>query len=353
MIAFINNFPTPQKIYLFNLLYEKLKNKMIFFFTDFSSPRRESWKKYINEINFPYEIIETHRILNKFSKDVGSILILKKSPDFKKFKKVVISGGLNILEFQVAKNLLNLKIPYFLWIESFNLKEGNSLFLPFRYLIRKFLFTNSVSVICGNKMSVDHARKMGAKSVILNWTSFNIYKFNFEKFHQGNFLKILFVGRLIKRKRIFDILKALNGLNDYTLDIIGNGPLYKSLRDFSKKNGLAVRFMGEVDYEKMSEIYKNYDILILPSESEVFGYVVIEAIMSSLAVIVSDQVGAKDFVREDFHFKVGDIRKLRENILKLRDSNLRNELVKYSKELVLNYAKPEDWVNRFLEVLKD
>ncbi len=353
MIAFINNYPTPQKIYLFNLLYENLKNEIIFFFTDFSNPKRETWKKYINEINFPYEEIETYRILNKLSKDIGSILILKKFPNFRKFKKVVISGGLNILEFQIAKSLLNLKIPYFLWIESFNLREGNSLFLPFRYLVRKFLFSNATSVICGSKMSVEHAKNLGAKNVILNWTSFNIYKFNYDKFHNGNFLKLLFVGRLIRRKRIFDVLKALKDLDEYKLDIVGSGYLYNKLRNYAQKNKLCVEFKGEVDYEKMSEVYKNYDILILPSESEVFGYVVIEAIMSSLAVIVSEQVGAKDFVREDFHFKVGDIRSLRQKILKLRDPHLRNELVHYSKELVLENAKPEDWVNRFLKILKD
>lgn len=353
MIAFINNYPTPQKIYLFNLLYENLKNEIIFFFTDFSNPKRETWKKYISEINFPYEVIETHRILNKFSKDVGSILILKKFPNFKKFKKVIISGGLNILEFQIAKSLLNLKIPYFLWIESFNLREGNSLFLPFRYLIRKFLFTNANSVICGSKMSVEHAKSLGAKNVILNWTSFNIYKFDYDKTHNESFLKLLFVGRLIRRKRIFDVLKALKDLNEYKLDIFGSGYLYNKLRNYVQRNKLCVEFKGEVDYEEMSEIYKNYDILILPSESEVFGYVVIEAIMSSLAIIVSNQVGAKDFVREDFHFKVGNIKDLRQKILKLRDYNLRNELVRYSKELVLKYAKPEDWVSRFLKILKD
>jgi len=352
VIAFISNYPTPQKIYLFNLLYENLKDEIIFFFTDFSNPKRESWKKYIDEINFPYEIIESQRILNKFSKDIGSILILKKIPDLKKFKKVVISGGLNILEFQIAKSLLNLKIPYFLWIESFNLREGNSLFLPFRYLIRKFLFSNAISVICGSKMSLEHAKRLGAKNVILNWTSFNIYKFDYNKLHNGNFLKMLFVGRLIRRKRIFDILKALKGLYEYKLDIVGSGHLYDKLRNYVQKNKLCVEFKGEVDYEKMSEIYKNYDILILPSESEVFGYVVIEAIMSSLAVIVSNQVGAKDFVREDFHFKVGDIKILRQKILKLRDHNLRNELVHYSKELVLKHAKPEDWVNRFIKALR-
>ncbi len=353
MIAFINNYPTPQKIYLFNLLYENLKNEIIFLFTDFSNPKRESWKKYINEINFPYEVIESHRILNKFSKDIGSILILKKMPNFKKFKNVVISGGLNILEFQISRSLINLKIPYFLWIESINLREGNSLFLPFRYLVRKFLFTNAISVICGSKMSVEHAKSLGAKNTILNWTSFNIYKFDYNKLHEGNFLKILFVGRLIKIKRIFDILKALRGLGEYKIDIVGSGYLYHKLKKYVKENGLCVEFKGEIDYEKMSEIYKNYDILILPSESEVFGYVVIEAIMSSLVVIVSNQVGAKDFVREDFHFKVGDIKNLRQKILKLRDHNLRNELVHYSKELVLKHAKPEDWVNRFVKVLKN
>ncbi len=350
MIAYITNIPTPQKNFLLDLLYKRMNGKIMFFFSNLKTKKRQSWEHYIKDIQFPYEIIESYTLEHYISKDPSIIKIPKKLPDFSKFKLVVISGGLNIMEFSIANRLLALNVPYILHIESFNLKEGNSLFVPIRYLIRKFLFSNAKLVICASKMSVAHAKSLGAKNTLLNYTSFDIYKFDYKKLHQGSFLNLLFIGRLIKRKRALDILKALRGLRDYKLDIIGSGPLLGKLKNYAQRNNLSANFLGEVSYEKMPEIYKNYDILILPSESEVYGYVVIEAIMSSLAVIVSNEVGAKDFVREDFHFKVGNINALKDRILKLRDANLRNELVSYSRNLVLGNAIPEIWIEKMIKI---
>ncbi len=350
MIAYITNIPTPSKNFLFNLLYKRMKGKIMFFFSSLKTKKRQSWDYCIKDIQFPYEIIESYTFEHYISKDPGIIKIPKKLPDFSKFKLVLISGGLNIMEFIIANKLLTLNIPYILHIESFNLKEGNSLFVPFRYLIRKFLFSNAKLVICASRMSVAHAKSLGAKNTILNYTSFDIYKFDYKKLHQGSFLNLLFIGRLIKRKRVLDILKALKDLTDYKLDIIGSGPLLEKLKNYVQRNNLNANFLGEISYEEMPEIYKNYDILILPSESEVYGYVVVEAIMSSLAVLVSNGVGAKDFVREDFHFKIGDIKALKNRILRLRDANLRNELVNYSRNLVLSNATPEIWVEKMIKV---
>ncbi|MEO0144312.1 MAG: glycosyltransferase family 4 protein [candidate division WOR-3 bacterium] len=351
MIAFITNLPTPQKNYLFNLLHKELKGNILFFFSALKSEKRKGWEKYLRDIHFPYEVIENKTFINPLSKDFATISIIKKFPDFRKFKIVIISGGLNILEFSIAKRLLELKIPYIVWTESFNLTENVPIFLPIRYFFRKFLFKNAIAVVCGSNMSLKHVKSFGVRNAILNYSTFDIYKFDFHKVHKGSFLNILFVGRLIERKRVFDILRALKNVENYKFDIIGSGPLLEKLKKFSKENNLVVNFLGDIEYEEMPKIYKNYDILILPSKNEVFGYVVIEAIMSSVVPIVSNQVGAKDFVRENFQIKVGDINSLREKILMLRDENLRNELISYSKNLVLNYAKPEIWVKKFIDLI--
>lgn len=353
MIAFITNIPTPQKNFLFNLLYQKLKNKILFFFSSLKTPKRQGWEKYLKDIAFPYEVIESQIFINPLTDDYSTISIFKKLPDFKKFRLVVISGGLSLMEFSIAKKLLDLKIPYIVWTESFNLKEDIPLLSPVRYILRRFLFKNALAVMCGSKMSLEHVRSFGVKNAILNYSTFNIYNFDFNRVHNGSFLNILFVGRLIKNKRVFDILKALINVNNYKLNIVGSGNLMKKLKEFSNRHNLNVEFWGSIDYEKMPEVYKNCDVLILPSERDVFGYVVIEAIMSSCVPIVSNEVGSKDFVKEDLQFKVGDISELRKKIFLLRDENFRNQVVSYSKSLVLKYAKPELWVENFLNLINN
>ncbi|MFA0566653.1 glycosyltransferase, partial [Vibrio sp. 10N.222.51.C8] len=52
-----------------------------------------------------------------------------------------------------------------------------------------------------------------------------------------------------------------------------------------------INFTGYIDNNKLSEIYLNHDVFILPSKSEVWGLVVEEALCAGLPVIVSSNVG--------------------------------------------------------------
>ncbi len=127
---------------------------------------------------------------------------------------------------------------------------------------------------------------------------------------------ILFVGKLIDRKRPMDLLQAYAKVaqepalrNPYLL-IAGSGPLTPELTGVAQ--GLeGVRLLGFQNQTQLAALYGLTDLFVLPSERESWGLVVNEAMNAGVAVIASDRIGAAaDLVRpgvNGFTYPVGDV----------------------------------------------
>lgn len=140
---------------------------------------------------------------------------------------------------------------------------------------------------------------------------------------------ILFVGKLITKKRPLDLLQAFeilyneHNLKDIFLLYVGDGELRKDIEDFVIKNNLNnVKITGFVNQKEIPKYYAISDIFVLPSDiGETWGLVVNEAMNFGLPIIVSDMVGCgPDLVRpgeNGFIFKTGDIGEFSKYLLKL------------------------------------
>lgn len=118
----------------------------------------------------------------------------------------------------------------------------------------------------------------------------------------GKATVFLFSGKLIAKKRPFDLLQALSALpkelQAHVL-MVGDGPLRAEAEALAHKQQLPVSFAGFVNQSRMPEAYAVADVLVLPSDAgETWGLVVNEAMASGRPAIVSDQVGcAADLIR--------------------------------------------------------
>lgn len=164
---------------------------------------------------------------------------------------------------------------------------------------------------------------------------------------------ILFVGKLIERKRSFDLLKAYELLTkssnlkseSFSLVIVGDGILRPSLEDYAKSRGLKdVYFVGFKNLTELPKYYAFADILVLPSGvGETWGLVVNIAMCFKLPIIVSDLVGCgPDLVKNNkngYIFPSGDIDKL---ILYLKslisDTRKRKLFGEKSFKIIGNYS---------------
>jgi glycosyltransferase involved in cell wall biosynthesis len=136
--------------------------------------------------------------------------------------------------------------------------------------------------------------------------------------------KFIFVGQLVERKGILTLLEAVKTLTTQTksfhLTIIGTGELELFLKDFIEKHQLQhlVTLQGVVSSDEVPNYISKADLLILPSLFDGWGMVVNEAVQCQVPVLVSDQCGAKELIKNKHNgliFKANDIELLTEQLL--------------------------------------
>lgn len=188
-----------------------------------------------------------------------------------------------------------------------------------------------------------------AEKTKISWNSVDINKFNNvanDSFKNENGLSdkpiVLFVGNLIKRKNVDSLLEAKKIANsDYYLVIVGDGPLFKKLnKKVEDENIRDVIFTGSRD--DVENIIPSCDVLILPSFSESFGLVLIEALACGKPVIGSDVGGISEIINENVGLlvnpkKVSSISKAIDKIIS--DDELRTVLSMNARNRAKDFAE--------------
>ncbi|NTV23538.1 MAG: glycosyltransferase family 4 protein [Nanoarchaeota archaeon] len=109
---------------------------------------------------------------------------------------------------------------------------------------------------------------------------------------------LLTVSRLIPRKRIDEIIRAMPGLKTKSkLVIAGEGPEEPRLRALAAEQNVKVEFNGFVRHELLPEMYQDADVFVLPSINEGMSNTVLEAMASGLPIITTDTGGTKELIK--------------------------------------------------------
>lgn len=130
-------------------------------------------------------------------------------------------------------------------------------------------------------------------------------EFNFISKYQDDTLNIVTIGSLIHRKGFDLLIEALSQINpvlspNWKLCIIGEGELTHTLQNLinAKKLQEHIYLVGSKTKLEIVEILHNSDFFVLPSRSETFGVVYIEAMACGLPIIATDCGGPRDIVTE-------------------------------------------------------
>jgi glycosyltransferase involved in cell wall biosynthesis len=102
---------------------------------------------------------------------------------------------------------------------------------------------------------------------------------------------VLFIGKLSPIKRPRDVVRAAAAAGDVAVLIAGAGELDAEVRDEARRAGVPFACTGFVDQVAIGRAYAAADCLVMPSESETWGFAVCEALATGLPCIVSDRVG--------------------------------------------------------------
>jgi glycosyltransferase involved in cell wall biosynthesis len=115
-------------------------------------------------------------------------------------------------------------------------------------------------------------------------------------------LKLCFVGELSKEKGIYRIFEAIKQYNNpsifSSLEVVGDGIEKQQISELAGVLPIPVKIHGALTREKLFDIYKQSDFIVLPSDSEGFPKVIAEAANFGCIPIVSDVSAIGQYIND-------------------------------------------------------
>ncbi len=170
--------------------------------------------------------------------------------------------------------------------------------------------------------------------------------------------KILYVGRYVEHKGIFDMWNAFIELqnenpNDWELWCVGTGDQWENKIEHPQ-----IKHLGFKQPDEFQEIIDQTSIYILPSHFEPWGVSLHEFVAAGFPILCSDKVGSSEVFCEDgkngFIFKSENIQSLKESMRRVMQMN-QEEFSKMSQEStrLSKRITPEIWSKTLIEIVKN
>jgi glycosyltransferase involved in cell wall biosynthesis len=298
----------PYRIPVFNALAARNDVDPHIVFLSETDPSLRRWHVYKNEIKFSYEILSAwRRRLGKYNLLLNAGLrgaLRRACPE------AIVCGGYNYLASWHAALWANRKnVPLLLWSES-NSADRRQRYAPVELLKRRFA-TRCRAFVAAGLASREYLLELGAPetSVFIAPDAVDVQMYaqsaararahsvevRAEYALPGRY--VLYVGRLVEEKGVFDLLAAYARLDENTrskvgLVFVGEGAARSELeRQASQIRTGVVKFCGWVHRERISELYALAEALVFPTHSDPWGLVVNEAMACGLMIIASDVAG--------------------------------------------------------------
>lgn len=156
---------------------------------------------------------------------------------------------------------------------------------------------------------------------------------------------VLFAGRLESQKSpmlaleiMAAVLRRVEGARGM---IAGGGEMLDSIRKVVKFKNMEDRIdvLGKVPHQNMPSVYRSASVVIMPSVSEPFGLVALEAAREGVAVLLSDRCGCYELLRSAIVNDLYDVGAWTQDVVNLlEDSKLRETQVKQQLEDIGEYS---------------
>ena len=155
---------------------------------------------------------------------------------------------------------------------------------------------------------------------------------------------IIFIGRLKKRKGVFDFLEIARTFPHLNFYMAGNGEDQSAIESYIQENGMKnVELLGTLTHTELARVLRRMDLHIFPSRSEGFPKVTLETAAAGVPSVVYPDYGAEEWIENGIDgFIVKDVEETRQLIERLEKNPHRlQEISKKAVEL----GKRFDWKN--------
>jgi glycosyltransferase involved in cell wall biosynthesis len=350
----------PYRIPVFNALARHSGLDLHVMFLAETDKTLRQWRVYADEIRFSYRVLPSWRwragkhdlLVNR-----GLWSALEAA-----CPQTVVCGGYNYpASWESLWWARRRKVRFVLWTES-NERDKRSGRAVGEWLKRYFVRSCNAFVVPG-RSSLAYLRTLGASGHAIFTApdavdnSFFAAQAENTRTRAPEFRKrlelpsrfILFVGRLVPEKGVFDLLEAYAKLestvrSEVGLVFAGDGVCRADLAQQAKRiSPGTVCFPGFAQREDLASLYALAEMLVLPTHSDPWGLVVNEAMACGLPIVVSNVAGCSADLVEDgwngYVMPAGDVRQLSATIDSLvRQPDLRQRMSANSLERIRNYS---------------
>lgn len=307
----LTNTIAPYRIPVLNKLMEDEDVELTVWYLEEREKNRQ-WNINHDEIEYDYECLPgLHTYIQKLDMGVHVnpgifVKMVRQNPD------VIITSGYDALGYWSALIYSKLfRKRFIVWWGS--TLESSRVQNPIVNRIRKVFFKSAHAFVTYGSESAKCLLHYGVqdKKIAVGYNTVDIRYFR-RKYRDSRVQKeqnepraiqMLFIGQLIERKGLVQIIDALQQLNQssWELKIVGSGPDEEKLKQRVRAAGLEeqIHFEGYKQKEEVIHYLIEADCLIFPSLLEVWGLVVNEALATNTFVLASKYAGAtKDIIMD-------------------------------------------------------
>lgn len=326
-VTFFSNFLNHHQLPFCLEMYDKLGDDFKFIATE--SVPQERLNMGYHDMSYKYPFA-----LNTFKSEKA----YEEAIELANESEVVIIGSAP--SYFIKKRVEQNKLTFYYMERIF--KRGRYRILNpkiFRYLLVDHLrYRNKeLYMLCASAYTSSDFNLVGAyKNKTYKWGYFpelKKYDLNklFELKKQNKIPKLLWVGRFLDWKHPDDAIKLGKKLIDngyeFTLDIIGSGPMDTKLKNMINDSNLQkyVKILGSMKPEDVREHMDKANIFLFTSDfNEGWGAVLNESMNSGCGIVASHAIGSVPFLLENrvngLIYRSGDINSLYKNVKQLLDN---------------------------------
>ncbi|HRY31077.1 MAG TPA: glycosyltransferase family 4 protein [Candidatus Paceibacterota bacterium] len=244
---------------------------------------------------------------------------------------------------------MKLGLPYIVSLRGSDVPFYNKRFywldkLIFKSLSKK-VWKRAKSVIANSEDLKNLAFKTALKQdigVIYNGVDLEEFKPTAAKVQSKN-LRLISTGRLIERKGYEYSIRAISGMKNVVLTLVGDGNLAPRLKSLAKECNSNVNFVGKKEHSEIVSLLQQSDVFVLPSLNEGMSNSILEAMAVGLPIIATNTGGSAELVKDNGF--VVSMRSAEELKGAIEMYNKDAELLKRQSSASLFLAAKIDWAN--------
>ncbi|ACQ54960.1 glycosyltransferase family 4 protein [Clostridium botulinum] len=197
------------------------------------------------------------------------------------------------------------------------------------------------------KQQVIESYKIDENKIFIAGTGFNPDTFYInENKNNSNKIKIVYAGKLSYSKGVPFLINSVNLVKKYSNNIelylagSGAGDETINIINLCKNNSYSfnINVLGSLSQKKLSDLFRECDILVLPSLYEGLPLVLIEAMACGLKIVCTDLPGIKEWMGETIN-NSGIIRYVPMPRLENIDTIVPEEIPSFEHNLALSIEK--------------